>query len=73
MMTSRLVLLACLGLGGCGSYGGPPLVSGQFPPTTLSSNSEPQPIGSLPPGAENFGTAPGAYQPSLLSWTFGNR
>ena len=70
---SRVILLACLGTAGCGGPGGPPLVSGQFPPSTLASNSEPQPLGSLPRGAANFGTAPGAYQPNYLSWTFGAR
>lgn len=74
-MVPRLILLAGLGaaLAGCGGPGGPLLVSGQFPPATESRNSEPQPQGSLPVGAANYGTAPGAVYPSYLSWTFGAR
>ena len=75
MTRSRIVLLAGLALAGCGGPGGAPLVSAQYPPGTgvVNANSEPQPLNSLPRGAANFGTAPGAYQPNYLAWTFGAR
>jgi len=76
-MLSRTLVLVCfvaiLAVAGCGEPGGAPLVSAQYPPGTgvVNSASEPQPINSLPPGAANAGTAPGATQPNYLSWTFG--
>lgn len=76
-MLSRTLMLATLAvaLAGCGEPGGAPLVSAQFPPGTgmVNANSEPQPINSLPLGAANLSTAPGATQPSYLTWTFGAR
>ena len=67
-----LSLLVCLGLAGCGEPGGAPLVSAQFPPGTgvVNGASEPQPLGSLPPGAANFSSAPGGYQENTLAYTF---
>ena len=67
--------ITCLGLAGCGEPGGPPLVSAQSPPGTglVNSNSEPQPLGSLPPGAANFSSAPGGYQPNFFARTFHTR
>ena len=47
-----------------------PLVSAQFPPSANSAKSEPQPLNSLPVGAANLGTAPGATHPQYLAWTF---
>jgi hypothetical protein len=75
MRTSWLILLGCLALAGCGEPGGAPLVSAQYPPATgeVNSHSEPQPLNSLPVGAANLGTAPGAVQGNYLSWTFGAR
>ena len=75
MFSPRVLVLLCLTLAGCGEPGGTPLVSAQYPPGTgaVNSNSEPQPINSLPPGAANFGPAPGVTQPNYLSWTFGAR
>lgn len=73
MMSLRIVVLGCLGLGGCVvPPGGPTLVSAQFPPGTGAVNdaSQPQPIGSLPVGAANLSLAPGATQPSYGSFTF---
>ena len=70
-----LPLLLPLFTGGCGTLDGPPLVSAQFPPGTgvVNGASEPQPINSLPPGAANGGTAPGAVQGNGLSRTFRTR
>jgi hypothetical protein len=79
MRTSRFILLACLALpaalAGCIAPGGAPLVSAQYPPGTgvVNAQSEPQPLGSLPPGAANSGRGPGAAQGNGLSWTFGAR
>jgi hypothetical protein len=79
MRTSRFILLAGLSvplaLAGCGAPGGAPLVSAQYPPGTgvVNAQSEPQPLNSLPPGAANRGTAPGATEGNGLSWTFGAR
>lgn len=79
MRTSRFILLAGLALpaalAGCGAPGGAPLVSAQYPPGTgiVNAQSEPQPINSLPPGAANSGTAPGASQANGLAFTFGAR
>ena len=69
------ILCAALLMAGCAApYApyGPPLVSAQYPPND-SRNSEPQPIGSLPLGAANIGTAPGALQPNFLNLTLGVR
>ena len=79
MRASRVILLACLAVTGCegqgfpGQPGGPPLVSAQSPPGTgiVNDNSEPQPLNSLPVGAANISSAPGATQPNYFSWTFG--
>ena len=76
-MLSRTLVLASLAvaLAGCGQPRGIPLVSAQFPPGTgmVNANSEPQPLNSLPPGAANNSTAPGATHPNYLAWTFGAR
>lgn len=65
-------VLAALGilLSGCAAPGGPPLVSAQTPPNQ-SANSEPQPLGSLPPGAAVAGAGPNAAHPDYFSYTFG--
>jgi hypothetical protein len=70
----RLALAGLLLLSGCGEPGGPPLVSAQSPAGTglVNSNAEPQPINSLPPGAEGLSTGgPFTTQPDYLSYTFG--
>jgi hypothetical protein len=66
------VLALPLALAGCGLPNGPPLVSAQSPPGigVVNANSLPQPIDSLPPGAANYSTAPGGYQPSYGSIRF---
>lgn len=71
----RLALLGCLALAACGEPTAPPLVSAQYPPGTgsVNVNNEPQPLGSLPPGAANLSHAPGGMQPSYLTHTFGDR
>ena len=70
MRCAAFVLL--LALAACAAPNGPPLVSAQFPPGTGAVNqaSMPQPLGSLPPGAANFSTAPGGAQPSYGSIGF---
>lgn len=72
-----LLLPAALLLSGCGlEPGGPPLVSAATPPAVDAAGSEPQPVGSLPPGAYNPGAAgyttndPLATHPSYGSFTF---
>ncbi len=59
-----------IALAGCGEPMAPPLVSGQTPPGTGNVNaaSQPQPLNSLPPGAEGLGR--GMIQPTYLSRTF---
>lgn len=67
-------LLVPLLLAGCGEPGGPPLVSGHSPAGTglVGSLDEPQPINSLPPGAEGLPSrGPFATAPDYLSYTFG--
>ena len=65
------VLLGLLAAG-CAGPTAPPLVSAQFPPGTghVNVQAEPQPLGSLPPGAANYSSAPGATQPQYLTRTF---
>ena len=67
----RISLLVCLALAGCGVSNGPLLVSAQFPPGVGASNSQPQPITSLPPGAANVSAAPNGYQANSLAVTLG--
>jgi hypothetical protein len=66
------VLSLLLALAACGVPNGPPLVSAQFPPGTgvVNSQSIPQSINSLPPGAANYSTAPGGVQPSYATLGF---
>ncbi len=60
--------LLCLMLGGCGvKLGSLPLVSGQSPASAESAANEPQPVGSLPPGAAGIGRGPNATEPNRLS------
>ena len=72
-MRVLLLLAGCLALSGCyagyGTSGG--LISGQSPPNPYAANAEPQPPGSLPPGAEGIG-ASGPLQrfPDYASFTF---
>ena len=61
------ILLAVL-VSGCGEPGGPPLISAQSPPSVGAANSQPQPQGRLPPGAEGVG--PVRVHPTYLGWTF---
>ena len=58
---------------GCGEPINQPLVSAQYPPGTgmVNAASEPQPINSLPPGAANYSSAPGAIQPNYFSLKLG--
>lgn len=76
-MASRLIwsLLIPVGIAAC-SDAGPALVSAQIPPSINSAASEPQPIGSLPPGAANPGAAgitdaaEGSTHPGYVGHTF---
>lgn len=73
-MTVRLALcLLPLALAGCGEPLNQPLVSAQSPPGTgvVNSASEPQPVNSLPPGAANLSSAPGATEPNFASIKIG--
>ena len=76
-MPCRLALAALLSpllLAGCGEPDGAPLVSAQSPAGTglVNDASEPQPINSLPPGAEGLSArSPFATAPDYLSYTFG--
>ena len=65
-------LAALLGLAACGVAPGPPLVSAQSPPGTgaLNTQSQPQPLGSLPPGAATSGSGVGQTWPNYLQGTF---
>ena len=70
----RFALAGLLLLSGCGEPGGPPLVSAQSPAGTghVNDNNAPQPINSLPPGAEGLSArSPFATHPNYLSYTFG--
>ena len=75
MIRSMLLAALALGLSGCGEPTGPSLVSAQFPAGTglVNDASEPQPPGSLPPGAANSSPAPGGSQTDFFSKTFGTR
>ena len=70
-----IMLLLPLGVVAC-TDAGPLLVSAQSPPSINSAASEPQPIGSLPPGASNPGAAgttdaaEGSTHPSYVGHTF---
>lgn len=69
-MRRLLLPAALLPLAGCGvGLGGPPLASTQSPPegAATGSKAEPQPLGSLPPGAAT------GLQPSGLAVTFAPR
>ena len=61
---------AGFGLAGCAAPTTMPLVSAQFPPSAESAASEPQPLNSLPPGAANISSAPGATHSAYLAWSF---
>ena len=64
----RAVVFLAVLVSGCGEPGGPPLISAQSPPSVNAANSQPQPEGSLPPGAGGIG--PGAVHPTYFGWTF---
>lgn len=70
---AAICLLPLAALAACGLPEGPPLVSAQFPPGTgvVNANSEPQTLNSLPPGAANLGSGPGATAPNFLSFKIG--
>ena len=69
---SRLIPLVLAGLAlalaGCDRLNHQVLVSGASPPDAgAAANTEPQPINSLPPGAEGLGPpSPTSVQPSFL-------
>ncbi len=68
-----IAVLACLvAFAGCTAPPGPPLLSTQFPPGTgvVNSNSPFQSANSLPPGAANVSTAPGATSPDVARLAF---
>lgn len=64
------IWLVLVVLAGCGTPGGVPLVSATSPPGQ-GSNTEPQPVGSLPPGAAGVGRGPNATHPDFLAVTLG--
>jgi hypothetical protein len=71
-VSKTLLLPACLvlGLGGCAQLGRqPPLISAASPPdAAAASQAEPQPVNSLPPGAEGVGPpSPTSRQENFLS------
>ena len=68
-MRVTLVTLSLFALAGCAASGGPPFVSGQYPPVAASANSEPEPISSLPPGGANIPASPFAGEPNFASLT----
>ena len=68
----RFVIWPVLLLAGCVQPSGPPLISAMSPPGQ-GSKSEPQPIGSLPPGAAGIGAGPNATHPDIASITVGKR
>jgi hypothetical protein len=64
-------LASVLCLAGCNTqFGGPPLISGQSPQSAQSAASEPQPVGSVPPGFFGIGNGPTATAPNYASVTF---
>ena len=67
-----LSVLSLATLSACGVPSGPPLVSAQSPAGTgmVNDQSEPQPPGSLPPGAATSGPGVGQSQPSYLQRSF---
>ncbi len=77
----RLILLATLPacLSACGApfvpptvtIGGPAFISGKSPAAPLARNSEPEPVNSLPPGAQGLQSGPLATAPNYGSVTVG--
>ena len=68
------IVVSLLLIAGCSVRpAGPPLVSAHSPAGTgLVGAGEPQPINSLPPGAEGLAArSPFATAPDYLSYTFG--
>jgi hypothetical protein len=65
-----IALLAVSALAACGLPGYPPLISGNSPAAAEASNSQPQPINSLPPYAEGLPGGPNGRHPDYLSGTF---
>ena len=63
-------LMAALALAACGLPGHPSLISGNSPTAAEASNSEPQPINSLPPYAEGLPGGPNGRHPDILSGMF---
>ena len=82
-MRVALAILSCLALGACDNtqgrplfgdarFGGPALISGHSPPNAISRNSEPEPVNSLPPGAEGIGAlGPNGRFPNAGAFTVG--
>ncbi len=70
-----LALAACSGGGGgppslSVAFGGAPLVSGQSPANPSAQGSQPQPVNSLPPGAQGLqSSGPNNTVPNALSAT----
>ena len=68
MLRIPLIIATCLALAACDNtqgrplfgdarFGGPQMISGKSPPSPFATNSEPQPVNSLPPGAEGVGAS----------------
>ena len=63
-----LALISCAALAACDNtqgrplfgdarFGGPQMISGRSPPSPFSFNGEPEPVNSLPRGAEGIGAS----------------
>lgn len=62
-------MIAVLALSACGLPGHPPLISGNSPTAAEASNSQPQPVNSLPPYAEGLPGGPNGRHPNYISGT----
>ena len=71
VLLGLLTLVACAGAGGAPNnlaFGGAPLISGKSPAAPQAFNSEPEPVNSLPPGAQGLqSSGPNNTQPNFLS------
>lgn len=70
MIKTSVLLLTIIGLAGCGAqFGGPVYTSARSPAGAEAQSAEPEPAGSLPPGAEGIGGGPNATRPNFGSLT----
>ncbi len=68
MLRIGLIIAGCLAVAACDNtqgrplfgdpaFGGPQLISGKSPPSPWANSSEPEPVNSLPRGAEGLGAS----------------